>query len=33
LGVALGDELVTGFEWMAVVIVLAGVVLLMWRRE
>jgi drug/metabolite transporter (DMT)-like permease len=32
LGVALGDELVTGFEWFSVAIVLAGVVLLMWRR-
>jgi len=32
LGVTLGGELVTRFEWLSVGIVLAGVVLLMWRR-
>ncbi len=32
LGVTLGAELVSGFEWVAVAVVLAGVVLLMWRR-
>ncbi len=32
LGVTLGEELVSGFEWMAVAVVLSGVVLLMWRR-
>ncbi len=31
LGVAIGGEHVTGFEWAAVGVVLAGVVLLMWR--
>jgi len=30
LGVTLGEERVTGFEWLAVAIVLCGVVLLMW---
>jgi drug/metabolite transporter (DMT)-like permease len=30
LGVTLGQELVTGFEWIAVAVVLCGVVLLMW---
>ena len=30
LGVTLGEELVTGFEWLAVAIVLCGVILLMW---
>jgi drug/metabolite transporter (DMT)-like permease len=33
LGVTLNKELVTGFEWLAVGIVLAGVVLLLWRRR
>lgn len=33
LGVALGEEAVTGFEWLAVGIVLLGVVLLVWRRS
>jgi len=32
LGVALGEEVVTAFEWLAVGVVLAGVVLLMWPR-
>jgi drug/metabolite transporter (DMT)-like permease len=32
LGVALAGEHVTGFEWAAVGVVLAGVVLLMWQR-
>ncbi len=32
LGVTLGGELVTRFEWLSVGIVLSGVVLLMWRR-
>lgn len=31
LGVAIGGETVTQFEWAAVAVVLAGVVLLMWR--
>jgi drug/metabolite transporter (DMT)-like permease len=31
LGVTLGQELVTGFEWLAAAVVLCGVVLLMWR--
>ena len=31
LGVTLGEELVTGFEWLAAAIVLCGVGLLMWR--
>jgi len=33
LGVTLGGELVTRFEWLSVGIVLSGVVLLMWRRH
>jgi len=33
LGVELDKEVVTGFEWMAVSIVLAGVILLLWRRR
>jgi drug/metabolite transporter (DMT)-like permease len=33
LGVTLGQELVTGFEWIAVAVVLCGVVLLMWPRK
>ena len=33
LGVTLGHELVTSYEWLAVSVVLVGVVLLMWRRE
>lgn len=33
LGVALAGEQVTGFEWGAVGVVLAGVVLLMWQRS
>jgi drug/metabolite transporter (DMT)-like permease len=33
LGVALAGEHVTGFEWAAVGVVLAGVVLLMWQRR
>ena len=33
LGVTLGQELVTGYEWLAVAIVLSGVVLLMWPRS
>ena len=33
LGVQLDKEVVTGFEWTAVSIVLAGVILLLWRRE
>jgi drug/metabolite transporter (DMT)-like permease len=33
LGVALAGEHVTGFEWGAVGVVLAGVVLLMWQRS
>jgi drug/metabolite transporter (DMT)-like permease len=32
LGVALGGETVTPFEWASVAVVLAGVVLLIWRR-
>jgi drug/metabolite transporter (DMT)-like permease len=32
LGVTLGQETVSGFEWLAVAIVLCGVVLLMSRR-
>ena len=32
LGVTLGAELVSAFEWLAVAVVLSGVVLLMWRR-
>ena len=32
LGVTLGQEVVSRFEWLAVMIVLCGVVLLMWRR-
>jgi drug/metabolite transporter (DMT)-like permease len=32
LGVAVAGEHVTGFEWIAVGIVLAGVLLLLWRR-
>jgi hypothetical protein len=31
--VALAGEHVTGFEWGAVGVVLAGVVLLMWQRS
>jgi len=31
LGVAIGGEMVTPFEWCAVAVVLAGVVLLVWR--
>ena len=31
LGVTLGEELVTGFEWLAAAIVLCGVGMLMWR--
>jgi drug/metabolite transporter (DMT)-like permease len=30
LGVTLGQEAVSGFEWLAVIVVLFGVVLLMW---
>jgi drug/metabolite transporter (DMT)-like permease len=33
LGVTLGQEIVTPFEWRAVLVVLCGVVLLMWRRQ
>jgi drug/metabolite transporter (DMT)-like permease len=33
LGVWLGDEVVTFYEWLAVSVVLIGVILLMWRRE
>jgi drug/metabolite transporter (DMT)-like permease len=33
LGVTLGQELVTGFEWIAVAVVLCGVVLLMWPNK
>jgi drug/metabolite transporter (DMT)-like permease len=33
LGLALGDETVSAFEWIAVAVVLLGVVLLMWRRN
>ncbi len=33
LGIAVAGEQVTGFEWAAVVVVLAGVVLLMWQRS
>jgi drug/metabolite transporter (DMT)-like permease len=33
LGVTLDKEIVSGFEWAAVSIVLGGVVLLLWRRE
>jgi drug/metabolite transporter (DMT)-like permease len=33
LGVSLGGETVTPFEWLSVGIVLLGVVLLMWRRD
>jgi drug/metabolite transporter (DMT)-like permease len=33
LGVTLGQEIVTPFEWLAVLVVLCGVVLLMWRRQ
>ena len=33
LGVTLDKEIVTGFEWLAVSVVLAGVILLLWRRE
>jgi len=32
LGTMLDGELVSGFEWMAVAVVLAGVVLLMWKE-
>lgn len=33
LGITLGNELVTSFEWLAVSIVLVGVALLLWRRN
>ena len=33
LGVAVAGEMVTGFEWAAAAVVLAGVLLLLWRRE
>jgi len=33
LGVTLGAEVVTNYEWLAVFVVLCGVVLLMWRRD
>ncbi len=33
LGVTLGQELVTRFEWVSVAVVLCGVVLLMWPRK
>ena len=33
LGVKLDGEVVSGFEWLAVSVVLAGVILLLWRRE
>ena len=33
LGITLGNEIVTSFEWLAVSIVLVGVVLLLWRRN
>ena len=33
LGVAVAGETVTGFEWAAAAVVLAGVLLLLWRRE
>ena len=33
LGVVVAGETVTGFEWMAVTVVLAGVLLLLWRRN
>ena len=33
LGVAFAGETVTGFEWIAVGVVLAGVLLLLWRRR
>ncbi len=32
LGTLIGGELVSGFEWLAVLVVLVGVVLLMWRQ-
>jgi drug/metabolite transporter (DMT)-like permease len=32
LGVGIAGETVTGFEWCAVGVVLAGVLLLLWRR-
>ena len=33
LGVTLGQEAVSHFEWVTVIVVLSGVVLLMWRRS
>ena len=33
LGVTLGNEIVTSFEWVAVSIVLVGVILLLWRSD
>jgi len=33
LGVTLGGEVVSHFEWLSVIVVLLGVVLLMWRRD
>jgi len=33
LGVALGGERVTPFEWKSVAVVLGGVILLAWRRK
>jgi drug/metabolite transporter (DMT)-like permease len=33
LGVWLGDEIVTSYEWLAVSVVLIGVILLTWRRK
>ena len=33
LGVAVAGEVVTPFEWVAAGVVLAGVVLLLWRRS
>jgi drug/metabolite transporter (DMT)-like permease len=32
LGTVIGGELVSGFEWLAVVVVLVGVVMLMWKQ-
>jgi drug/metabolite transporter (DMT)-like permease len=32
LGVAFAGEVVTAYEWLAVGVVLAGVLLLLWRR-
>ncbi len=32
LGIALGGEIVTAYEWLSVVVVLTGVILLMWKQ-